>query len=117
MIIGNWQVKIQELPGRYSKALHIWRKVGDKYEHMQPNGEVKILEPAAYIAEPLLVLDEQMLQSLAEELTGQGYKPKDLGKVEGLYEAQTKHLEDLRHLLKIPKPIISITSRPINFKP
>lgn len=27
MIIGNWQVKIQELPGRYSKALHIWRKV------------------------------------------------------------------------------------------
>lgn len=110
MIIENWCVQLQPLPGSYKKALYIFRKHGDKTEYVSSNGIAKMVSIGDLI-DPLMTLDEDMIYALVEELTGKGYKPKDLGKVEGLYEAQSDHLTDLRHLLKLPPPIITISEK------
>lgn len=110
MIVENWRVALQNLPGRFDKALYIYRKHGDKLEYITAQGLATTVDTGADIT-PVLTLNEEMLYALAEELSGKDYKPKDLGKVEGLYEAQSDHLADLRHLLKLPPPIITISGK------
>jgi len=51
---------------------------------------------------PTLILPDEVLQAFAEALLKGGYKPKDQSRVEGVLEAQSKHLEDMRFLLKLP---------------
>jgi len=46
---------------------------------------------------------EEFLLACAKEFHRQGKRLPDEQKLEGLYEAQGKHLKDLRHLLKLPK--------------
>ena len=50
---------------------------------------------------PTLTLSREMLQQLANELNYLNIKPELSSKIEGLYEAQSKHLTDLRTLLKL----------------
>lgn len=45
--------------------------------------------------------DFQFLKSMLVSITELGIQPDNEHKVHGLLEAQTKHLEDLRHLLKL----------------
>lgn len=49
-----------------------------------------------------LSLSREMLQQLADELEKLRIKPEISSKVEGLYEAQSEHLKDLRTILKLP---------------
>lgn len=107
MIVENWKVQLQLLPGRFDKALYIYRKHGEQIEFIRPDGKAEITSWGTKI-EPVLTLDEAMIHAMVEELTNSGYKPKDLGKVEGLYEAQSEHLADLRHLLKLPESITTV---------
>jgi len=51
---------------------------------------------------PYKVADELLL-SCAREFNRQGKRLPDENKIVGLYEAQNMHLQDLRHLLKLPK--------------
>lgn len=48
--------------------------------------------------EPTFTLTREAAQSLAEELAALGYAPRG-SKLEGLYEAQSKHLEDMQRLV------------------
>ena len=43
------------------------------------------------------------VQAMASALSEYGIKPDNEHKVHGLYEAQSHHLKDLRHMLKLPK--------------
>lgn len=107
MYVENWKVRLQEEIGRFSKGLFIYRKHGEKMEYMGKEGVSHLVEWGDVI-EPVLSLEPEMLQTLFDELQSNGYKPKELGKVEGLYEAQSDHLADLRHLLKLPRLLITM---------
>lgn len=55
------------------------------------------------IDKPSLYIPRDVLPQLLAALTEQGIKMPSEHKVAGLYEAQSKHLDDLRHLLKLDK--------------
>ena len=98
----KWEVKINDAVARFGRKIFILRK---NYK-----GEVEIynpiteeIKPYIYGQEPEigLFLDEEMLDALFVELQKRGYKPKEQSFVEGQFESQTKHLEDMRKLLKL----------------
>jgi len=61
------------------------------------------LEPGQAIEGPTLSIPinagREFLQSLREALDSLGVQPKNESKNEGILEAQTKHLEDMRRLV------------------
>lgn len=80
----------------YRRAMNgeIFLLVGDE--------EIKVI-PGEEVRKRTLYLDKDMLQQLSDELNLKQIKPKDAGKTEGLFEAQSSHLQDLRTLLKLDK--------------
>lgn len=58
-------------------------------------------ENAAIPISASLRLSPEMLQALANALSEANIRPKEAGKTEGLLEAQSEHLKDLRTLLKL----------------
>lgn len=65
--------------------LHTWTS----YDRYVLNDAVK----------PTYHFEHDVARELVTALTKEGYKPADLGKVEGLYEAQSKHLTDLQRIV------------------
>jgi hypothetical protein len=55
------------------------------------------------ITKPMFTLPDFLVSLLLDSLIEAGTKPEPVSKIEGLYEAQTKHLEDLRKILKTQK--------------
>lgn len=49
---------------------------------------------------PTYQIERNIARLMVAEMTKQGLRPPDQSKVEGQYEAQGKHLEDLRAVLK-----------------
>lgn len=58
--------------------------------------------PEDYVLKIPYMLGDQVLKAMAEELAKQGVKVESEHKVHGLLEAQTRHLNDLRKMLKLP---------------
>lgn len=95
-----WEIKISDLPGRYAKALYIFRRTHDRKIVVQ-HGDTEDTYELGTDIKPTLLLEPDLLQALADELQALNVKPKDAPKIEGLYEAQSKHLADLRFMLKL----------------
>jgi len=55
--------------------------------------------------EPTMRISHFILQELVNELLSIGYTPEREAKNEGKLEAMGNHLQDLRHLLKLPKEV------------
>lgn len=100
MLFDDIQVKIVEQPGRFEKALYIYSVTHDKKISVLYSDEEKTFDYGTE-PKPTLLLRTDQLQALFDVLAANGMKPRDLGKVEGLYEAQNEHLKDLRKLLKL----------------
>lgn len=58
--------------------------------------------PDDFIFKIPYMLGDQVLKAMAEELANRGVKVESEHKVHGLLEAQTRHLNDLRKMLKLP---------------
>lgn len=62
-----------------------------------------------YTTDPTMRFDHfsgpALLKAFAEALDQNGMKTESDAKLSGTISAQSKHLEDLRHLLKLPKAI------------
>jgi len=98
---NEYKVAIQSDPMRMGYNLYIYRKTYDnKTLIVQTDQEVEIPTDGA-TRENSLFLTEEMLQGLATALQDINVKPKLASKTEGLYEAQSEHLKDLRKLLKL----------------
>ena len=101
-------VDVRNHPLTFGKDIFIYERRADGtvgVYHPQPDGTmlVESFQPGtADTPAPTFTLDNFVLEKLVELLIDSGIRPKDVSVVEGKLEAQTKHLEDLRHLLKLP---------------
>lgn len=85
------------------KELFIFTDLGDRVLVDIQDGDTiteKTIGRGEAMPRTLWLADED-LQLLADELQRLNIRPREAGKTEGLYEAQTAHLEDLRKLLKL----------------
>lgn len=98
----NWEVKIYDEIARFGKKVFIFRKNYEgKVETYNPITEEVKPYDYGHKPEQSLYLSEEILNALFNELQKKGYKPKDQSFVEGKLESQTRHLEDMRKLLKL----------------
>jgi hypothetical protein len=102
----NWLVKIAEDgPSFYKNVWFFRRGANGKTIVLTFEGEIatetEYDERGALPIAPSMKLSPDMLQALADALSGAGIRPTEASKTEGLLEAQTAHLKDLRKLLKL----------------
>lgn len=101
----EWLVKIVEDGPTYFRNVWFYRRSGGKTVVLTFAGETATEtvydEGAAIPIVASMKLSPEMLQALANELQRLNIRPKEAGKTEGLLEAQTEHLKDLRALLKL----------------
>lgn len=86
------------------KELYIYTEMPDGKVRVDYQEDGKILEKTYDRYAPIprtLYLEDNDLQNLADELQRLNIRPREASKTEGLYEAQTAHLADLRQLLKL----------------
>lgn len=101
----NWIVTIRERPGMSGKEIFIYRRAS--FSKIDVVRGPDIIETSDYGTDikASIVLEPEMFQPLLEALLNNGVLPKYHSKIEGLLEAQTEHLNDLRHLLKLDQII------------
>lgn len=98
------KLTLRENPAMLGMELYIYTRLTDgKIEVETQNGDTlerKVYERGEMIPRTLfLSMDD--LQDLADELRRINVRPREAGKTEGLLEAQSEHLKDLRKLLKL----------------
>ena len=98
---NDWLVDIRNDGPTYFKNVWIYRKRGDGGLDVLGAGEVVTSYKMGDAIPPSFRLDPGMLQGFMDALVEHGTKPKDAGMTEGELKAQSKHLEDLRQLLKL----------------
>lgn len=93
----------------YAKDIYLYEKRVDGTAGVyrpQPDGSF-VAEPYEYGVvppPPTFTLDTDVLQKLCTLFMEETkFKPRNVSEIEGKYSAQSKHLEDLRHLLKLPQ--------------
>ena len=103
--MNEWQIKIQSPIQKIGKEMFLYRK--------SPTGQVSVYNPSNKIEQTLtegqivpeeFILyfpDESLLDAVFQSLQRDGYKPKEQSFVEGKFESQSEHLQDLRKLLKL----------------
>lgn len=97
----GWKIRINRPVARTGHEVFIYRELD--------GGKIETYDPGTTIAQTLamgeagvpLYFPEGTLDAMFEALQTKGFKPKDQSFVEGKLEAQTEHLEDLRHMLKL----------------
>ena len=57
------------------------------------------ITPGAYLHSPTFILPCHEVPKLMDAMIKEGVKPTEQNKIEGLYEASQKHLEDMRKLV------------------
>lgn len=94
------QVRINKdvFTGEYK--IYILRRVNGNVFLKRTDGEVKI-DLSRFNSDCTLSLTDKEMTLLVTELQSMGVRPKEQSKVEGLYEAQSEHLKDLRQFLKL----------------
>jgi len=98
----KWQVKLIDSPMVFGTDLIIYRRHLGKVYIYKDNIVQEIPEGQAYNKNDVtLHLEPEMLQDLMDALHNMNVKPTEAKKTEGLLEAQTAHLQDLRKLLKL----------------
>lgn len=104
--IGMFERKlfIKDNPMMRGKELYIYTELSDGKVRLETrDGDIATSRDYdRYEAIPhTLMLRDEDLQLLADELQRLNIRPREAGKTEGLYEAQSSHLSDLRQLLKL----------------
>lgn len=100
----DFHIQILERPGALDKEVYISYREGGKIMLVgfdQGNMIEKIVTPGAVKENPTMILSDHLMQELLRALLDYGIKPTDQSKTEGLYEAQSEHLKDLRTMLKL----------------
>lgn len=106
MIIDrNIRVHVEEVFHTRSVKVYVFQDIDeDRFSVLSVNGDLHTW--TAYDRgifhegiKPTYHLEHKVVLELVTALTKEGYKPADLGKVEGLYEAQSKHLTDLQRIV------------------
>lgn len=101
--MNQWEITIKDTGYKVTRELYIFRRThtGDT-EVLQPDGIIKTIKTGEAVSDikPLIELEPEMLQSLADELSQKGYKPQK-GYLEGKLQATENHLADMRKLLKL----------------
>jgi len=94
-----WKALLQHSLTNLQYELTIYRARGDKTDVLQSNKTIKTIEYGEEY-EPTLLIEDDMLQALAEALHEKGINPKK-EYVQGKLEATESHLQDMRVLLKL----------------
>ena len=96
------KVALREVFWRDQWEVFLYREIGDHKEFMQPNGTLIPVQADVYTDDikPMFSLNKNTAQNLIYELQKAGVRPLELTKVEGQYESQSAHLEDLRIILR-----------------
>lgn len=102
------KVYLQEQFARNGWSVYLYVELGDeKIGVLQPDGSRKVInryeDPITKDVLPTFDIDRNTAQELITCLQACGVRPIEITKVEGVLEAQTKHLEDLRNILKTKK--------------
>jgi hypothetical protein len=105
-VFGGWSVHIEYQLQHWGYAITFYRHRENGFTDILefPTGPclVHSVRDGEYRpdAKPTLLMDEGTCMELVSVMMKQGVKPKDTSKTEGVLESQTKHLEDLRNILK-----------------
>lgn len=101
----NRKVILRDRPGSYGKELYIYTEGPDGTARFETQKDGLMTETIVQRGEmmppPALILMPEDLQLFMDELARLNVRPTEAGKTEGLYEAQSKHLADLRQMLKL----------------
>ncbi len=98
----EWRVSLRPADFHVGFMLRIYRKGNNgKYILLTSEGEKEIDPQEVNSTEYSLLLHPEILQEIFNQAQKQNFKPKDQSKAEGMLEAQSEHLKDLRQLLKL----------------
>ncbi len=101
------KVFLREQFASHSWDVFLYRDCGDSGRYFrQPDGSDIFLDANTASSDdlkPTFRIDYHTAQHLITALQAEGVRPVEITKVEGILEAQTKHLEDLRNILKTKK--------------
>jgi hypothetical protein len=105
----NYAVQCQYDIRRQNYEIWIHRRSGTNFDiltHDDSGQEIHVPieqgEDASHV-KPFLTIPEYLAADIVAALTGQGLKPKELSKVEGVLEATQRHLVDLQGILRLKK--------------
>lgn len=96
------KVFLREVFLRQDWEVFLYRERGDAKEFMQPDGTLILADAGIYPSDlkPMFTLNQNTAQELISELQNAGVRPRELTKIEGQYQAQSAHLEDIRNILR-----------------
>lgn len=106
---GDWKVRIEPIMFCDGIRFYIWRSRSGYTEHLGKDGYIQVVpEGMATIIDPTLELKgfeaRSIMAALAEALADQGVKTPNDHRLQGVLDAQTAHLQDMRTPLKLNKP-------------
>jgi hypothetical protein len=97
----NWKAKIVEDFSQLDGAkLYIYRERENGMEVAPALGGITVFVPEGQVVEaPTMLLHRGMAEAILEALLNSGVKPQEQSRVEGVLQATTAHLEDMRRLV------------------
>lgn len=108
----DWKAKIVRSVDEFMTDVYIYRRVGERIEVVQEPNEIRTYKIGETIP-PSFKLQDSMMRALVDAIIGSGYEPSEVSASEGKLEVMYDYVEDLRHLLKLPKREPIITQRRI----
>lgn len=98
--MNEWIIKIVDPGHTITRHIYIFRHLASGITEFIKGDKVIRVEEGAIGPGPSLELSPEQLQAFADALNANGFKPQD-GFIEGKLEGTERHLQDLRHLLKL----------------
>jgi len=105
MLKTEWEVQARLTPLKNTVDIYITRDLdGRNMEVLLPDDTAKTIDRSAILSKEeeagliFAQLPRQLVGQLVQELSDMGIKTDSDSKVHGLYEAQSKHLNDMRKL-------------------
>lgn len=104
---GGWEAYLEYRPDMLGYHLYLMKKTDGGWEFLTENGKTKeVIAGSQYKNSDKLHFayfeDEQQLQAIADAISQRGVKSSNDHKNEGLLEAKSQHLEDMRKLVFAP---------------
>jgi len=94
-------IRITEDICKFGLNVYIFKTKNDRPSHVLNNGIYSPVEEGK-VYEPTLFIDRYDVKDLVDELAKLDLKSENDYKIQGVLSATKRHLEDLRHLLKLP---------------
>lgn len=100
--IADWNVQVIDVPASFEKHVYIFVKGANGTQILQPDLQTVVTLTEGEVPQPTLKISGFLLHALVDELTRKGYRPSHESNIAGKLERTDAHLQDLRHLLKLP---------------